>query len=188
MARLPYARQGAVTYALKNRRTEEIIQITEAEKFLWEQMDGRASLQEIATAYLLRYGSFDFAIIPALIVKLLRADLLTMRPVSRLRAVLARNRRNPAARADGGQRSTRWSASPSPAAGRTGSSSACTATAASSCSRRGPSLALRPHGRRSGRASGIRIWEELGRGDPRAGPAPARRHPPREGRLLAHRR
>jgi hypothetical protein len=99
MARLPYATQGVVTYALKNSRTEQIIQITEAEKFLWEQMDGRGSLQEIATAYLLRYGSFDFEIIPTLIVKLLRADLLTMRPVSRLRAVLARNRRNAAARA-----------------------------------------------------------------------------------------
>jgi putative peptide zinc metalloprotease protein len=99
MARLPYAPQGVVTYALKNRRTEQIIQITETEKFLWAQMDGRASLQEIATSYLLHYGSFDFEIIPTLIVKLLRADLLTMRPVSRLRAVLARNRRNPAARA-----------------------------------------------------------------------------------------
>jgi putative peptide zinc metalloprotease protein len=62
-------------------------------------MDGRASLRDIATAYLLRYGSFDFEIIPTLIVKLLRADLLTMRPVSQLRAVLARNRRNAAARA-----------------------------------------------------------------------------------------
>jgi len=99
MARLPYAPQGVVTYALKNRRTEQIIQISETEKFLWGQMDGRASLQEIATSYLLNYGSFDFEIIPTLIVKLLRADLLTMRPVSRLRAVLARNRRNPAARA-----------------------------------------------------------------------------------------
>ncbi len=99
MARLPYATRGVVTYALKNNRTEQILQITEAEKFLWEQMEGRASLQEIATAYLLRYGSFDFEIIPTLIVKLLRADLLTMRPVSRLRAVLARNRRNAAARA-----------------------------------------------------------------------------------------
>jgi putative peptide zinc metalloprotease protein len=99
LARLPYARHGVVTYALKNTRTEEIIQITEAEKFLWEQMDGRASLQEIATAYLLRYGSFDFEIIPALIVKLLRTDLLTMRPISRLRAVLARNPRSAAARA-----------------------------------------------------------------------------------------
>jgi hypothetical protein len=99
LAPLPYASQGVLTYALRNNRTEQIIQISEAERFLWEQMDGQASLQEIATAYLLRYGSFDFEIIPALIVKLLRADLLTMRPVSRLRAVLARNRRNPAARA-----------------------------------------------------------------------------------------
>ena len=99
MARLPYAPQGVVTYALKNRRTEQIIQISETEKFLWEQMDGRASLQEIGTSYLLHYGSFDFEVIPTLIVKLLRADLLTMRPVSRLRGVLARNRRNPAARA-----------------------------------------------------------------------------------------
>jgi hypothetical protein len=78
MARLPYAPAGVVTYALKNRRTEQIIQITETEKFLWEQMDGRASLQEIATSYLLHFGSFDFEIIPTLIVKLLRADLLTM--------------------------------------------------------------------------------------------------------------
>ena len=50
MARLPYAPQGVVTYALKNRRTEVIIQITETEKFLWGQMDGRASLQEIDTS------------------------------------------------------------------------------------------------------------------------------------------
>lgn len=99
LARLPYAPQGVVTYALKNRRTEQIIQISDTEKFLWGLMDGQASLQEIATSYLLHYGAFDFEIIPTLIVKLLRADLLTMRPVSRLRAVLARNRRNPAARA-----------------------------------------------------------------------------------------
>ena len=46
LARLPYGTQGVVPYALKNRRTEQIIQITDAEKFLWEQMDGRASLRE----------------------------------------------------------------------------------------------------------------------------------------------
>ena len=34
MARLPYATRGVVTYALKNSRTEQILQITEAEKFL----------------------------------------------------------------------------------------------------------------------------------------------------------
>ncbi len=40
MARLPYAPQGVVTYALKNRRTEVIIQITETEK--WPRARWRA--------------------------------------------------------------------------------------------------------------------------------------------------
>jgi putative peptide zinc metalloprotease protein len=99
LARHPSALRGAVTYVLKNRRTEDYLLITEPERFLWEQMDGRASLQDIGTAYVLRYGAFDFDIIPSLIAKLRSAQLLTMRPASRLREVLARNQRNPAARA-----------------------------------------------------------------------------------------
>ncbi len=99
LARLPSGLRGAATYVLKNRRTEEYLLLSEPEKFLWEQMNGSASLQEIGTAYVLRYGAFDFDIIPALIAKLRRAELLTMRPASRLREVLARNQKNPAARA-----------------------------------------------------------------------------------------
>jgi len=98
LARLPSGLRG-VTYVLKNRRTENYLQLSEAERFLWDQMDGQASLQEMGTAYVLRYGAFDFDLIPTLIAKLQRLELLTMRPVSRLREVLARNRRNPAARA-----------------------------------------------------------------------------------------
>jgi putative peptide zinc metalloprotease protein len=99
LAPLPSSIQGETAWVLKNRRTEEYLLLTEPEKFLWLQMDGHASLQEIGTAYVLRWGSFDFEIIPRLIAKLRRAELLTMRPASRLREVLARNRRNPAARA-----------------------------------------------------------------------------------------
>jgi putative peptide zinc metalloprotease protein len=99
LARLPTSIQGTTAYVLKNRRTEDYLMVSEQEKFLWEQMDGRASLQEIGTAYVLRYGAFDFEAIPALIAKLRRAELLTMRPASRLREVLARNQKNPAARA-----------------------------------------------------------------------------------------
>ena len=99
LARLPTSIQGTTAYVLKNRRTEDYLMVTEQETFLWEQMDGHASLQEIGTAYVLRYGAFDFEVIPALIAKLRRAELLTMRPASRLREVLARNRKNPAARA-----------------------------------------------------------------------------------------
>ena len=93
------SRTDRATYVLKNRATERYLLLTEPERFLWERMDGRTSLQDLATAYVLRYGAFDFDIIPALIAKLRRAELLTMRPASRLRETLARHRRNPAARA-----------------------------------------------------------------------------------------
>jgi len=99
VAELPSRVRGTATFVVRNRTKDRYLQLTEPEKFLWEQMDGQTSMQELATAYVLRYGAFDFDIIPALIAKLQRAELLTMRPVSRLREVLARHRRSAAARA-----------------------------------------------------------------------------------------
>jgi putative peptide zinc metalloprotease protein len=80
-------------YILKHRQTDRFLLLSDAERFLWEQMDGATSLQEMATAYVLKYGEFNFEILPALIRKLQHAHLLTMRPASRLRRALARNRR-----------------------------------------------------------------------------------------------
>ena len=91
---------GQRSFILKNTTTDRFLLLTEPEKFLWEQMDGRTSLQEIATAYVLRYGAFDFDIIPALMRKLQRAQLLTLTPTSRLRQALARNRRTAAGEGD----------------------------------------------------------------------------------------
>ncbi len=99
LAQLPSGVPGTKKYVLKSRRAENYLQLDEEERFLWQQMDGRASMQDIAVAYVMHYGSFDFEKIPQLIRKLLLADLLTLRPMSRLRDILARNRRNPAARA-----------------------------------------------------------------------------------------
>jgi putative peptide zinc metalloprotease protein len=90
---------GAPLYILKNRKTERFVQLTEAEKFLWEQMNGRASLRDLGTAYVLQFGAFDFEVIPVLIRKLFNARLLEMPSASRLRGMLARNRYSPAARA-----------------------------------------------------------------------------------------
>jgi len=87
------------SFILKNTATDRFLVLSEPEKFLWEQMDGTTSLQEIATAYVLRYGEFDFDIIPNLIRKLQRAGLLTLEPKSRLRQALARNRRQRVAKA-----------------------------------------------------------------------------------------
>jgi hypothetical protein len=99
LAQLPPGIGGVKKYVLKSRKTENYLAIDEEERFLWERMDGRASMQDIAVAYVMRYGSFDFDKIPQLINKLLLADLLTLRPMSRLREILERNKRNPAARA-----------------------------------------------------------------------------------------
>ena len=89
---------GQRSFILKNTATDRFLLITEPERFLWEQMDGKRSLQEIATAYVLRYGEFDFDAIPQLIRKLQRAQLLTLTTTSRLRKALARNRRRPMAK------------------------------------------------------------------------------------------
>ncbi len=79
-------------FILKNTQSDRYVILSEPERFLWEQMDGGTSLQDMATAYVLRYGAFDFDVIPALIGKLQQARLLTLEPVSALRRALARNR------------------------------------------------------------------------------------------------
>jgi putative peptide zinc metalloprotease protein len=99
LAEMPSRMAGQPSYILKNTTTDRFLLLTEPEKFLWQKMDGQTSLQEIATAYVLRYGAFDFDIIPALMRKLQRAQLLTLTPSSRLRQVLARNRRRPMVKA-----------------------------------------------------------------------------------------
>ena len=72
---------GQRSFILKNKATDRFLLITEPERFLWEQMDGTRSLQEIATAYVLRYGEFDFDVIPQLMRKLQRAQLLTQQQI-----------------------------------------------------------------------------------------------------------
>ena len=83
---------GQRNYILKNRLTERYLLLSEPERFLWDRMDGNTSLQDLATAYVLEYGAFDFELIPNLIRKLQRAQLLVLVPASRIHQMLARNR------------------------------------------------------------------------------------------------
>jgi putative peptide zinc metalloprotease protein len=89
---------GQPSYILKNTRTDRFIVLSEHERFLWECMDGATSVQDMAVAYVVKYGEFDFEIIPRLIRKLQQAQLLTIAPVSRVRQALERNRHHRAAR------------------------------------------------------------------------------------------
>lgn len=84
---------GQRRFVLKHRQTERFLLLSEPERFLWERMDGAASLQDLATAYVLRYGAFDFEVLPALVRKLQAAGLLTLTPASALRRLLARRDR-----------------------------------------------------------------------------------------------
>src|SRR5262249_5683839 len=77
LVEMPSRVAGKPSFILKNPATDRFLLLTEPERFLWQQMDGQTSLQEIATAYVLRYGAFDFDIIPTLMRKLQRAQLLT---------------------------------------------------------------------------------------------------------------
>lgn len=99
LAELPKGIGQQASYVLRNKATDRYLLLRGPERFLWERMDGRTSLQDMATAYVLRYGAFDFDLIPALIAKLRREELLTLKPASRLREVLARHRKNLGARA-----------------------------------------------------------------------------------------
>ncbi len=99
MAQMPSRVDGRITFVLKNKASDRYILLSEPERFLWEQMDGNTSLQEMATAYVLRFGTFDFDVIPQLIAKLRQGGFLTLRQSSRLRQALARNRKNPLLRA-----------------------------------------------------------------------------------------
>ena len=92
LAAVPSRVSGQQNFILKNRLTERYLLLSEPERFLWDEMDGQKSMQDLATLYVLRYGEFDFEIIPALIRKLQRAELLVLTPASKIRQMLARNR------------------------------------------------------------------------------------------------
>ena len=85
LAELPKGIDRRPTHVPKNKATDPYILLRARGRFLWEQMDSGTSLQDMATAYVLRYGAFDFDLIPNLIAKLRQAELLTLRPASRLR-------------------------------------------------------------------------------------------------------
>lgn len=79
-------------HILRNTQTDRYLLLSERERFLWDRMTGRNSVQDLATAYVIRYGEFDFDIIPALIRKLQRARLIELKAPETVREKLADRR------------------------------------------------------------------------------------------------
>jgi putative peptide zinc metalloprotease protein len=72
----PISADGARNYVLKNLRQERYLLLNPKEYFLWEYFDGRHSLEEIARAFHLLVGAFDYSIIRQLLTKLYHCGLL----------------------------------------------------------------------------------------------------------------
>ncbi|MBI5957446.1 MAG: hypothetical protein HY866_01835 [Chloroflexi bacterium] len=48
--------RGETYWILKNLRTDAYVRLTEQQVFLWEEMDGQSSVQDIAVAYMMKFG------------------------------------------------------------------------------------------------------------------------------------
>ena len=66
----PTGADGARHFVLKNLRQDSYLLLSSKEYYLWEYFDGRHSLEEIARAFHLTFGAFDYALIRGLLTKL----------------------------------------------------------------------------------------------------------------------
>jgi putative peptide zinc metalloprotease protein len=76
LRRQPLAVDGTRLFVLNNLRRDRYLLLNSQEHFLWEQFDGRNSLEEIARAFHLRFGAFDYSLIREFLAKLYHADLI----------------------------------------------------------------------------------------------------------------
>ena len=87
LRRQPLAVDGTRNFVLNNLRQDHYLLLNSKEHFLWEQFDGRNSLEEIARAFHLEHGAFDYALVREFLAKLYDAGLIeghrTLAPLSK---------------------------------------------------------------------------------------------------------
>jgi putative peptide zinc metalloprotease protein len=88
----PRGPDGQATYVLRSLRSNRYLLLTEAERFLWERLDGRHSMSDLARAFFFEFGSFDFSVIRQFLAKLHQAQLIGVPSVSTLRKHLMSRR------------------------------------------------------------------------------------------------
>ena len=86
LRRQPVGIDGTRHFVLKNLREDRYLLLSSQEHFLWQQFDGRNSLEEIARAFHLEYGAFDYLLVREFLAKLYHAGLIeghrTLAPLS----------------------------------------------------------------------------------------------------------
>ncbi|HLC40107.1 MAG TPA: hypothetical protein VJO34_00595 [Methylomirabilota bacterium] len=88
----PRGPDGHPTYVLRSLRSNRYLLLTEAERFLWERLDGHHSMSDLARAFFFEFGSFDFSVIRQFLAKLHQAQLLGVASVFTLRKHLVSRR------------------------------------------------------------------------------------------------
>ncbi|HKY07923.1 MAG TPA: hypothetical protein VJQ55_06765 [Candidatus Binatia bacterium] len=76
LRRQPLAVDGTRTFVLNNLRRDRYLLLNSQEHFLWEQFDGSNTLEEIARAFHLQFGAFDYSLIREFLAKLYHAGLI----------------------------------------------------------------------------------------------------------------
>jgi len=72
----PCAPDGSRNYVLRSLTRDHYLLLNPKEYFLWEYFDGRNSLREIARAFHLQFGAFDYSLIHQFLARLYSAGLL----------------------------------------------------------------------------------------------------------------
>src|SRR4030095_5386310 len=80
LMRQPLGIDGTRNFVLKNLRRDRYLLLSTKEYFLWERFDGKNSLDEIARAFHLEFGAFDYSIVRELLVKLYQVRLIEGSP------------------------------------------------------------------------------------------------------------
>lgn len=68
--------RGETYWILKNLRTDAYLRLSAEQVFLWEQMDGAASVQDMAIAYMLTYGKLAIGSLIALLEQLQQKEFI----------------------------------------------------------------------------------------------------------------
>ncbi|HWO42022.1 MAG TPA: hypothetical protein VNO43_09485 [Candidatus Eisenbacteria bacterium] len=76
ITRQPRSPDGSRNYILRSLKRDRYLLLGEKEFFLWERLDGRHSLSDIARAFHFQFGSFDYTLIRAFLAKLYQIGLL----------------------------------------------------------------------------------------------------------------
>jgi putative peptide zinc metalloprotease protein len=77
----PTGADGARHFVLRNLRQDNYLLLNSKEYFLWECFDGRHSLEEIARAFHLTFGAFDYTLIRHLLAKLYNCGVIERQSV-----------------------------------------------------------------------------------------------------------